>query len=119
MIGYKGIQINEKIGENEVIYSGTLHSHKEYKSVSIVISGLTILFEFSTEGDSKKESIIIQGHGAELTIKCVNFANMFGSGPITPLKIGTLNSRGLYLSFMVYTYSNDIRLIHYCLFYGN
>lgn len=119
MIGYNGIQIEEKIGENEVIYSGTLHSHKEYKSVSIVISGLTILFEFPTEGDGKKESIIIQGHGSELTIKCMNFANMLGSGPITPLKIGTFNSRELYLSFMVYTYRNDIRLIHYCLFYGN
>lgn len=117
MIGLNGIQINEKAGNFDIVYSGTIFSFDEEHPVSISISNLEITIIFKVNSEKEPSTIHFNGSGKQMTITCYNFSNILGNAT-NPIMIGNLNQRELWISLIVTSYSSTSHLIHYTLYYG-
>lgn len=119
MIGLNGIQIDEKVGDLDVIYNGSVFSYDENHPVVISIDRLlTINIEFKQDSSKEIAAINFNGTGHQLNIICYNFSNLLGEGTQSPIKIGELNSRELWITFLVTSYNSSSHLLHYALYYG-
>lgn len=117
MIGLNGIQINEKSGDLDIIYSGSIFSFDEKHPANISIDDLEINIIFKIDSEKAPSTIHFNGSGKQMTITCYNFSNILGDGT-NPVMIGNLNQRELWISFMVTSYSTTSHLLHYTLYYG-
>ena len=117
MIGLNGIQINEKSGDFDIVYSGTIFSFDEKHPATISISDLEITIIFKVDSEKDPSTINFNGSGKQMTITCYNFSNILGDGT-NPVMIGNLNQRELWISFVVTSYSPTSHLLHYTLYYG-
>lgn len=119
MIGLNGIQIDEKVGDLDVIYNGSIFSYDENHPAVISINKvLTIVIEFKQDPEKEVAAINFNGSGLQMKIICYNFSNLLGEGTPKPIKIGELNSRELWISFLITSYSPYSHLLHYSLYYG-
>lgn len=119
MIGFNGILIDEKVGDLDVIYNGSVFLYDENHPAVISINRLlTINIEFKQDSSKEIAAINFNGAGHQMNITCYNFFNMLGEGTQTPIKIGELNSRELWISFLVTSYNPNSHLLHYALYYG-
>lgn len=119
MIGFNGIQIDEKVGDLDVIYNGSVFSYDEHHPVIISIDRLLIInIEFKQDFSKANAAIDFDGVGHQLNIICYNFSNPLGEGTQSPIKIGELNSRELWITFLVTSYNSSSHLFHYALYYG-
>lgn len=118
MIGLNGIQIEEKVGDLDVIYSGTIFSFDANHPAKIVIGGtLTITIEFKQDEKKGIAAMNFHGDGSQMYVTCYNFSNVLGNGT-NPVRVGELNSKELWMSFIVTSYNPESHLFHYALYYG-
>lgn len=117
MIGLNGIQINEKAGDLDIVYSGTIFSFDEKHPAIISINDLGITITFKVDSEKEPSTINFHGSGKQMDITCYNFSNVLGDGT-NPVMIGNLNQRELWISFVVMSYSTTSHLLHYTLYYG-
>lgn len=100
----------------ELVKSGMVHI-TENSELKITIDNLTLLFAFEND-DSKQpvEKNLIDN--STLRICCNNFKNSLGEGIISPIEIGSLGGKKLYVSFFVWTpnISQGKRIFNYCLY---
>ncbi len=75
---------------------------------------LTIVFTFLTE-EGVKQMIRSSLEGQhKLILTLINFNNPIGTGTNSPLEIGMLEQKKLYLSLMVYSLDgSNMRVMHY------
>jgi len=105
-----------KVGNYDVLNSGTIVSI-ENEPIDFSIAediGFTIRIIFKTNTEEKEPIIKAEKFdkvGAELTFW--NFNNSIGIGNVTPLNIGSLNSRELLLNYRVYSLNKGGKTLHY------
>lgn len=118
MLGLNGIQINEKAGDLDIVYSGTIFSYDEDHPAIISINNLlTITIGFKQDPENSGSKINFNGSGQHMNITCYNFSNILGDGT-NPVMIGNLSQRELWISFVVISLSPTSHLLHYTLYYG-
>lgn len=105
----------EYTGGMEILHSGSIHVYGERGSASIVIdSTLTLDLKFETKGGVPAGRINFNGENSSRMI--LTFYNFFGAqreGPSEPIKIGTYESKDLFISLFVFTYKMKYRIINY------
>lgn len=107
-----------KTSGKDVIASGSVNTFS-HDNLEINIAQFKFIFNFINSGSEQK--IEYRNDGNEtLILDIFNFNNSLGTGVSSPVKIGTLMDRELFLGFMIYT-SNPTasKLVHYTFTLGN
>ena len=109
--------IKVKSSGKDVIASGSVNTFSN-DNLEIEIAQFKFIFNFINSGTEQK--IQYRNKGSEVLILDIfNFNNSLGVGVKSPLKIGTLMDRQLYLGFMVYSMNpTDSKLVHYTFMLG-
>ena len=105
------------VGSLEVIESKIVHVTMD-NELSIQIDDLNLFVTFINDKDDKSKVKREVVNETTLRIICNNFENSLGEGLLSPLEIGILGGRKLFLSFFVWTpnLSQGRRIINYCLY---
>lgn len=111
------IDVKIDVGGFELIHSGILNLFT--KSFKLTINDLAITFFFENKTDVTGIRIIGKPvDNKSLNVTFVNLSNSLLEGFFTPLSIGTLNGKNLYMNFSGWTVNdeNDIRSLVYNIF---
>jgi hypothetical protein len=112
------INVKAQVGNLEVIGDGTVHVNMEQK-LNLVIGGiLDMEFEFLQDKNNKGFRTNSKVEGNKWIWELTNYNNTLGTGVITPIEIGTLRARKLYVSFWIWTPDEGIgrRIINYVVY---
>jgi hypothetical protein len=111
-------RVTVRTSGKDVIASGSVNTFSN-DNLEIKIAQFKFIFNFISSGSEQK--IEYRNSGSEtLILDVYNFNNSLGTGVITPIKIGTLMERELFLSFIVYTPAPSApKLIHYTFALGD
>lgn len=102
----------------DVVASGTVITF-DSKNVEFHIANLRISLDFIDDGGATRMEGDVN-ETAILKLRLYNFNNSIGSGTTSPMEIGQLNGRVLWLAFMVYAISNKAsKTVHYTLMLGD
>jgi len=111
------IEVKIKSSGKDVVSSGSCHTF-DNKNLEIEIAGLRFIFEFQNDSEGQrieKEPI----NNTCLKLKVYNFDNSLGTGTTSPIPLGAVNNRRLYMSFLVHTLSKESsKLFTYTFFLG-
>jgi len=110
--------VKVKTSGKDVIASGTVNTFS-HDNLEVQIAQFKFIFNFISSGSEQK--IEYRNNGAEtLILDVYNFSNSIGTGVTTPVRLGTLMDRELYLGFMVYALSDvSSKLVHYTFMLGD
>lgn len=108
-------------GNYEVFDSGTVISF-ENESVKFHLAEdliISIVFRDNSDNNNSHTLEFNSISSNELEIILVNFNNSLGTGNNTPIPVGILDNKKLYVLFRVYTLNTKAnRTIHYCWYLG-
>jgi hypothetical protein len=108
-------------GEYEIFESGTVINFEE-EPITFELEDLKVTLLFKDDSDKKKNHDLEFNpiSPKELEIILINFNNPLGTGTKSPISIGRLNDRKLYLNFRVYDSLNkkSNKTIDYCWYLG-
>lgn len=111
------IELKLKSAGKNVIACGSVHTFDD-KNLEFVIAGLRLIFDFNSDSEGqrlKKEAI----DDMSIKIKVFNFDNSLGTGTTSPLPIGRIGGKRLYLSFIISALSKGAsKLVTYTFFLG-
>lgn len=115
--GTVGTSVTLKSAGKDIIANGIAHTF-DRENFEIELKGLRFVFEFRTDSSGQRiEQEVISPTGLKLMI--YNFNNTLGTGLTSPLELGTLSNRKLYLAFLVGALSeSSIRTVTYTFFLG-
>jgi len=110
--------VTVKSSGKDIIASGSVNTFS-YDNLEVKIAQFKFVFNFINSGSEQK--IEYRNDGSEtLILDIYNFNSSLGVGVKSPLRIGTLMNRELYLSFRVYTLDqSDSKLVHYTFMLGD
>ncbi|CAH6919063.1 Conserved hypothetical protein [Vibrio chagasii] len=110
--------VKVKTSGKDVIASGSVNTFS-HDNLEIEIAQFKFVFNFINSGTEQK--IEYRNDGPEVLILDIyNFTNALGTGVSSPIRIGTLMDRELFLVFMVYTTSPTApKLVHYTFSLGD
>lgn len=112
------LNVKAQIGNLEVIGDGTVHANMEQK-LNLVIGGtLDMEFDFIQDKNDKEFRTKSRVDGGKWIWELTNYNNSLGTGVITPIEIGTLKARKLYVSFWIWTPEEGTgrRIINYVVY---
>ena len=90
-------------GNLEIIGNGTAHVNLE-QPLNLVIGGnLKMEFEFIHDTKNSNFRTTYRVEDGKWIWELYNYINSLGSGIITPIQVGTLEERKLFVSFYVWT----------------
>tara|TARA_R110000765_G_scaffold391488_2_gene484395 strand:- start:971 stop:1375 length:405 start_codon:yes stop_codon:yes gene_type:complete len=102
----------------DVIASSSVNTFS-YDNLEIEIAQFKFIFNFINSGAEQKIEYRNK-NPTTLIIDLYNFNNSIGTGVGSPIKIGTLMGRELYLGFMVYAMSPvQSKQVHYTFMLGD
>ncbi|KQR71879.1 DUF6864 domain-containing function [Pedobacter sp. Leaf176] len=108
-------------GDYEIYNSGTVLSFEAEPITFHLAIDLKIHLSFKDEEENKDvhKMEFKQISGTELEIILINFNNSLGTGNASPLEVGTLNNKKLYLNFTVYALNiKTTKTVHYTWYLG-
>jgi hypothetical protein len=109
--------VKVKSSGKDVIASGSVNTFS-YDNLEVNIAQFKFVFNFLNSGSDQKIEYRNDGP-TTLILDIYNFNNSIGIGVKSPIRLGTLMGRELYLGFMVYTLnSTDSKLVHYTFMLG-
>ncbi|WOT03986.1 DUF6864 domain-containing function [Shewanella youngdeokensis] len=110
--------VKVKTSGKDVIASGSVNTFT-HDNLEVQIAQFKFIFNFINSGNEQK--IEYRNDGPEtLILDIYNFNNSIGTGVTTPVRLGTLMDRELYLGFMVYSISPEAsKLVHYTFMLGD
>lgn len=113
----KNINVRIASAGKEVISTGTVNVFDQ-KDLQFTFDDMKIVMEFiDDKGEQKLNGEAIEEKTLKLTLH--NFNNSLGVGTTKPLVIGSINSKKLYMSFVVYSLSSDsLKTVHYTFYLG-
>ena len=117
VIGQPHAPLQIKTAGRDVIATGTVITG-DHLNLEFQIAHLRVVFSFVSDGGQPR---LGPGSASDSTLNLTlyNFNNSIGSGTTTPLEIGTLSGRKLWLSFMVYALSPESsKTVHYTFMLG-
>lgn len=111
------LQVRISSSGKDILSTGTVNVFDK-KDLRFSFEDMTIIMEFiddkgkqNIEGEAQSDKI--------LKIKIFNFISSLGTGTTKPMKIGSISSRELYLSFVVYCLNEDsLKTVHYTFYLG-
>ncbi|WP_456016535.1 DUF6864 domain-containing function [Pseudomonas fluorescens] len=111
------VEIKIRSAGKDVIASGSAHTFDD-KSLELEIAGLFLEFELLDDNEGQRIEREIKSH-TDLKLKIYNFNNSLGTGTATPIYLGVISDRKLYLSFIVHALKKESsKLITYTFFLG-
>lgn len=111
------VEIKIRSAGKDVIASGSAHTFDD-KSLELEIAGLFLEFELLDDNEGQRIEREIKSP-TDLKLKIYNFNNSLGTGTATPIYLGVISDRKLYLSFIVHTLKKESsKLITYTFFLG-
>ncbi len=104
-----------KIGEYDILESGTIVAVENEPIDFFLIENLGFTVRIVFENDLEVKESRVKGEpydkvGAKLTL--TNF-NSIGIGNVSPMHIGTLNNRELFINYRVYSLDKGAKTFHY------
>jgi hypothetical protein len=117
-IGQPFAPLKIQTSRRDVVASGTVITTNN-ENLEFQLAHLRVVFSFVTDaGQTRLGPSSASGSALNLTL--YNFNNTIGSGTTSPIEIGTLNSRKLWLSFVVYAFSPESsKTVHYTFTVGD
>lgn len=117
-IGQSYAPLIVKTGGREVVASGTVITG-EKSNLEFQLAHLRVVFSFESDGSQPRLGPS-SATGSTLNLTLFNFNNSIGSGTTSPLEIGSLQGKRLWLSFMVYALTPDSsKTVHYTFMVGD
>lgn len=111
-IGQPVAPLRIRTSGRDVIASGTVITTNN-QDLEFQLAHLRVVFSFITDAGQTRLGPS-SASGSTLNLTLYNFSNSIGSGTTSPIEIGTLNSRKLWLSFVVYAFSPESsKTVHY------
>ena len=111
-----------KSGPAEVIASGTVIAFKDNPvemTLGLAADTFTLVWEFRDDPETPAVRMESEVKGPNrLGMLLWNQNNPLGSGTLTPVEIGTLRGRPLYLHFRAYSLGEGDRSIQYTIYLG-
>jgi len=100
----------------ELINSGIVHL--DSNEVTFKVRNLIFVFKFVVDKNESRFETEADAENNQLTFKLYNFNNSLGQGLLTPLQLGTLSGKKLFISFFVHTTDaeNALRSFQYCFY---
>lgn len=117
-IGQPFAPLQIKTGSFDVVASGTVITVPS-QNLEFQISNLRVVFAFVSDGGQPR---LGPGSASDFTLNLTlyNFNNSIGSGTTSPIEIGNLSGRKLWLSFTVYALSPESsKTVHYTFMLGD
>ncbi|WP_146115983.1 DUF6864 domain-containing function [Malikia granosa] len=115
--GLPSVQTHIRTSGFDVVASGTVIT-ADNNNLEFQLSHLRVVLLFVSDSGQVR----IGGSsavGSTLNLELYNFNNSIGSGTTSPIEIGTLAGRKLWLSFMVYALSAESsKTVHYTFMLG-
>ncbi len=101
----------------DIIASGTaITFHND--NLEVHIAQFVFIFNFINEGTEQKINFRSEGP-TRLVIELFNFNSSLGTGSSSPVKLGTLVNRELFLTFVVTSFSPSAsKVVHYTFMLG-
>ena len=112
-----------KSGPTDIIASGTVISFKK-NPIEIIFGSvntpLKLIIEFETDDENEESQDVLSNPSKDtLILKLINHNNPLGSGNTEPVYFGTIEGRGLYLNYRVYTLLAELdKTVHYAIYLG-
>ena len=110
-----------RTGDTEVIASGSVISFGK-SPIVFEFENLKLIFEYHDDilgtgvKETRVEAAAIDNKTLKLTLH--NFNNPLGAGSGTPLQLGILNGRKLFLQYRVYALSDADKTLQYTIYLG-
>jgi hypothetical protein len=105
-----------KVGDFDVYESGSVVGN-DNEPIDFIIDAtvdFTVRLAFVTDTNQKEHSAKADKFGQRgVQITFINYNNSLGTGNITPLKLGRLNGRELFLNYRIYCLDKGGKHIHY------
>jgi hypothetical protein len=106
-----------RTGGFDVIANGTVITG-DNQSLEFQLAHLRVVFSFLSDGTTTRLGPA-SASGSTLNLTLYNFNSSIGAGTTSPMEIGTLSGRKLWLSFMVYALSPESsKTVHYTFMVG-
>jgi hypothetical protein len=90
-------------GNLEIIGNGTAHVNSEQPLLLVIGGNLEMEFEFLSDSKDSEFRTSYRVEEGKWIWELTNYNNSLGSGIISPLQVGTLEERKLFVSFFVWT----------------
>ena len=114
------MEVNLSSKNHKIIVSGTVCSFEDDPVIISFGTGankLEITLSFEDTDSKELEQKTIVHSKKKLELKLLNFNNSLGNGNISPLYIGNLEDKDLFLTYRIYKLDNSkIRHIHYTIY---
>ena len=106
--------IKIKIGELDVYQKGSLvNATGENMEIALGSNyGFVAEFEFTKDSENKEtrmEAFQIERLG--IGLRFINFNNTLGTGNLTPIRVGWLEGRSIFLNYRVFPINNEVGYI--------
>jgi hypothetical protein len=116
-IGQPFAPLQIKAGGFDVVASGTVITAPS-QNLEFQLGNLRVIFAFVFDGGQPRLGPS-SASGSTLNLTLYNFNNSIGSGTTSPIEIGNLSGRKLWLSFNVYALSPESsKTVHYTFMVG-
>lgn len=110
------------IEDLELIDNGIAHIHNDCELKINITEDLILRIGFKKDEDEKAHRVDKQlNDERDLSILCVNFGNGLGEGLLTPIKLGKLDGKDMFVSLFVWTTdsSKGMRVLSYNIYRRN
>lgn len=113
--------MNIKVGEYEVLESGTVIGISN-ENIDFILDNMTqfilrmTFIDDLSDNNTSLKAELFEKNG--LKIIFTNFNNSLGNGNASPIKLGTIINRELYLNYRIYSQQDAGKLIHYTFLLG-
>jgi hypothetical protein len=117
-IGQSFTPLQIRTGGFDVVASGTVITAPT-QNLEFQLGNLRVVFAFVSDGGQPRLGPG-SASGSTLNLTLYNFNNSIGSGTTSPIEIGNLSGRKLWLSFTVYALSPESsKTVHYTFMVGD
>ena len=114
------MNIKVGVGDKRLVSSGTVHVNGNDKvTIELIDNNLKIIFSFEETRDVSGSHYNGVGEGSTYNVILYNFNNPFGEGVVTPISIGRVDGKELFMSFFIFSLQNNERRFEYNIFVSN
>jgi len=111
------MKVSIKVENKELLESSVVHIENN-QDIEFEIEGLKLKFIFVENDENNKSSYKGTVEGDTFVMRLNYFVSEQGEGVLTPLELGNINGRKLYITFFIYTYGKKERRFEYNLYLG-
>ena len=116
-LGQSFAPLQIKTGSFDIVASGTVITALG-QNLEFHLGNLRVIFSFVSDGGQPRLGPS-SASGSVLDLILYNFNNSIGSGTTSPIEIGNLSGRKLWLSFTIYALSPESsKTVHYTFMVG-